>query len=149
MLPVQRAALFNRLVPSRPSTESSDVKVTGARPLARTMFEARKDQERQRNRERYRRIAEEFLGRRLRRGEVVHHINGDFTDDRRDNLVVISSQAAHTILHHWLRCEEAGRQYLFPVSVPFKSLLEGIGGYVIPLTPEPESKFVLPHALKA
>lgn len=41
---------------------------------------------------RYRAVAEEMLGRPLRPGEQVHHINGDPTDDRPENLEVLSAK---------------------------------------------------------
>ncbi|WDL97799.1 HNH endonuclease [Alicyclobacillus sp. ALC3] len=44
-------------------------------------------------------VAEESLGRFLRRGEVVHHINGIKDDNRPENLMVLPSQSAHMRLH--------------------------------------------------
>ena len=46
----------------------------------------------------YRAIAEEMLGRKLRANEVVHHINGDRTDIRPENLQVMG-KAEHHRLH--------------------------------------------------
>lgn len=45
-----------------------------------------------------RRMMERHLGRTLDRHEHVHHINGDFTDNRLDNLEVMSA-SEHTRMH--------------------------------------------------
>lgn len=45
-------------------------------------------------------IAEEKLGRPLRRGEVVHHINQIRDDDRPENLDVLESQSVHIAGHN-------------------------------------------------
>lgn len=69
---------------------------------------------------RYRVVAEAHLGRRLALGEVVHHIDGDRTNDEPWNLAVFSSQRDHMRFHgqggiiravdgsRW-RCERVGR----------------------------------------
>lgn len=46
----------------------------------------------------HRLVAEEMLGRRLRRGEVVHHVNLDPGDNRPENLRVMNA-ADHKGLH--------------------------------------------------
>ena len=47
----------------------------------------------------HRSIAERMIGRPLREGEVVHHINGDIRDNRPENLQVFASQAEHAKYH--------------------------------------------------
>ena len=45
----------------------------------------------------YRRIAEKSIGRKLKSSEVVHHINGDRTDNRIANLQVMSKREHHKL----------------------------------------------------
>jgi hypothetical protein len=47
----------------------------------------------------HRTIAEQIVGRALRKGEVVHHKNGNKRDNRRSNLHVFASQAEHARFH--------------------------------------------------
>lgn len=47
----------------------------------------------------HRAVAEQMLGRPLRNGEVVHHINRDKRDNRPENLMVFESQAEHARWH--------------------------------------------------
>lgn len=44
-------------------------------------------------------MAERILGRPLREGEVVHHINRDKQDNRLENLMVFSSASEHAKWH--------------------------------------------------
>ena len=46
----------------------------------------------------HRLVMEQYLGRRLLPTECVHHINGIYTDNRIDNLQVMSF-SEHTLLH--------------------------------------------------
>ena len=54
-------------------------------------------------------IAEQTIGRKLRPGELVHHRDGDKTNNSPENLVVCSSATVHAKYH--LR---SGRQRMEP-----------------------------------
>lgn len=44
-------------------------------------------------------VAERILGRKLKKGEVVHHIDGDKRNNNADNLMVFKNQAEHLEWH--------------------------------------------------
>lgn len=47
----------------------------------------------------HRAVMEEHLGRPLRHGEVVHHLNGNGHDNRLENLELFDSHGAHMREH--------------------------------------------------
>jgi putative hemolysin len=49
----------------------------------------------------HRYLMEQHLGRKLNRGEVVHHKNHDKLDNRIENLCVMTA-SEHTRLHHFI-----------------------------------------------
>lgn len=47
-------------------------------------------------------VAEQTLGRPLRDGEVVHHLDCNRDNNSPENLVVLADQGMHIRLHHWI-----------------------------------------------
>lgn len=48
-------------------------------------------------------VAEQMLGRPLRKGEIVHHIDGNKRNNDPSNLMVCGSQSEHCRLHNFGR----------------------------------------------
>ena len=57
---------------------------------------------------RSRKVAEAYIGRRLKPDEVVHHMNGDATDERHENLLIMTDRE-HKQLHMALAIEQFER----------------------------------------
>lgn len=62
------------------------------------------------NAKKHRLVVEEAIGRRLTKDEVVHHINGDKTDNRLENLKIMS-RSEHSSFHR--KDEKANGKHLF------------------------------------
>ncbi|WP_207706062.1 HNH endonuclease signature motif containing protein [Clostridium tyrobutyricum] len=48
-------------------------------------------------------VVEIKLGRKLKKGEVVHHIDGNIQNNSPENLMVFKSQAEHAAYHYKLK----------------------------------------------
>jgi hypothetical protein len=72
----------------------------------------------------HRLVAATLLERDLEPGEVVHHVNGDKTDNRPENLRVLPSQQHHMVLEHLERRQARGIEPLFDVTVILEKLGE-------------------------
>ena len=59
------------------------------------------------NRLEHRVVAERMLGRKLKPGEVVHHIDGNRQNNTPENLMVFKNTSEHLKYHH-LHPEESG-----------------------------------------
>ena len=77
----------------------------------------------------HRMIAESYLGRRLLRNEIVHHMNGKRNDNRPENLCVMDS-GGHYNYHAWYKWIR--EQYnCFPKRQTQLRKLEELGAYFL------------------
>ncbi len=66
----------------------------------------------------HRELAAAALGRPLQPREVVHHIDGNPTNNALSNLQVFPSQAYHAHFEYHRRCQRAGQFSLFDGLLP-------------------------------
>lgn len=78
----------------------------------------------------HRQIAEAVLERRLRPGEVVHHINGRRDDNHPSNLCVMS-RANHDRYHAWYDWMRANFKHRPRREKQLKKLREDFGGILL------------------
>lgn len=60
----------------------------------------------------HRLIMENYLGRKLTKNEVVHHINGNQRDNRIENLLIFKNRSEHSLLHEQCRKHQSSFQRL-------------------------------------
>ena len=75
----------------------------------------------------HRLVMEQHLGRALRPGEVVHHINGDRSDNRIENLRVIENSSTHMREHGLERWDTAEAVRLRECGYTFKDIGKILG----------------------
>jgi len=51
----------------------------------------------------YRKIAEKKIGRKLKKGEIVHHLDGNSYNNDPDNLFVCKSHSEHALLQNKIK----------------------------------------------
>jgi hypothetical protein len=61
----------------------------------------------------HRLVIEAGLGRELQGREVVHHIDGNPSNNSIENLVLLESQSVHMRLEHYLRRKARGLECFF------------------------------------
>lgn len=94
----------------------------------------------------HRLVAEKILERRLRKGEIPHHINGDKTDNSLDNIKVLKN-----IAHHRLEHRKVGSNLRHPEETnPHITCECGCGGIFLKFDPSGRPRcFISGHNFKS
>lgn len=58
-------------------------------------------------------VIEKYIGRKLQKNEIVHHINGNKLDDRLENLKLFSSVNQHIKEHHNILGHKTPKQFIY------------------------------------
>ncbi len=80
----------------------------------RKVYRKTRDKATGKTRSLHRVLAEQLLARPLKDGEIVHHRDGDSTNNDPSNLLVLPSQRYHAHIEYHLRCAKRGMPSLFP-----------------------------------
>jgi len=74
-------------------------------------------------------IAEQLLGRKLKKGEVVHHLDGDRQNNVSSNLIVLGCDSKHRTLHETFQLL-LSKKHPKVFKLLIQEVLDNLGGHV-------------------